>query len=163
MQPVWVMSEDEKRNAGAGAAVLLLIVGLIAGGIWSYNWLFPSESSQLWKASDYKRDIDRTFEDSEWEVISLTAAAEQANFTAEQLTNTGENLRRLKDKVSKLRSDITSLTKVATRLKKSDNVDTRFQAVGYEKHAADAAEKLKTLEEKTNQLEDKLSKKLAGS
>lgn len=163
MQQVWVMSEDEKKAASAGAAILLLIGGLVFGGIWGYNWLFPSESSQIWKASDYKRDIDQTFKNSEWEVNSLTAATKQETFTAEELTNTGDNLRRLKEKVDKLRSDIASLTKLATRLKQSDNVDTRFQAVGYEKHATEAAAKLKTLEDKSKDLEDKLSKKLAGS
>lgn len=164
MQPVWIMSEDEKNKAAGGAVILLLLFGIVVGGIWGYNWLFPSESSQIWDAREHKSNIDKTFKDSEWDINSLSSAtAQKEAFTADQLTNVGDNLHRLKQKVSAIRSDIARLTKLANRLKKSDNVDTQLQGTGYAQHATDAAEKLKALEAKANELEDKLSKKLAGN
>lgn len=156
MQPVWVMNEDDKARAGCGVMILLAI----AGGIWCWTWLFPSESSRLSDASSAQHTITRNEQSLRSTLETVKLYTSKNSFTSDDLTRAGSELEHAKKLVAESSTQIATLQVHANHLKRSNNVSTQLQAAGYEKFAGEAKGRLDAFKENLKELEQALAAKL---
>ncbi len=153
MQPVYVM--DEKDKAFAGFA--LVVVAVLVGGWLGWNWLFPSESDRLSKASSAQSAVTRELSNIDSSVKSLELYASRTQpFTSSELTQVGDNLQRAKNLIESARSELYTVHNQASHLQNSKDVSTRLQAAGYAAFATETGPKLDAFAERLSKAESKL-------
>lgn len=153
MEPVWVMSEEEKIRVSIAFLVVLVVLVVI----WGWTWLFPSEASRLSDACSAQNTITRNEQALRSTLDTVKSYKTKTPLTGDDFTRAGRELERAKKLVSESTKLLATLRKHASGLKKSSNVSTQLQALGYEKFAGEAQGRLDAFATCLSEVEQALS------
>lgn len=154
MNPVWVMSEDEKKFASVATLILLLGIGVF----FLWTWLFPSESSLLSDAAHATSSLKQKMESLDQQLKRIDRLNAEPT-TAQNLTDLGKALHEVKETLAQARADLATIHKRGHKLSKSSDTAVRLEAAGYVKTATESQPAVDALANRVAAAEQKLQDK----